>query len=85
MAGKSGFMKDAFILFAITLISGIALGGVYEVTKGRLNRPQLKLTTRHTGEYSRRRHLLKRLQTLTWRHATRSLPHRISAVWALRR
>lgn len=34
MAGKSGFMKDALILFAITLISGIALGGVYEVTKG---------------------------------------------------
>lgn len=26
-------MKDAFILFAITLISGLALGGVYEVTK----------------------------------------------------
>jgi len=34
MAGKSGFVKDALILFAITLISGIALGGVYEVTKG---------------------------------------------------
>lgn len=33
MAGKSGFMKDALILFAITLISGIALGAVYEVTK----------------------------------------------------
>ncbi|MDD6074776.1 MAG: FMN-binding protein [Otoolea sp.] len=34
MAGKSGFMKDAFTLFAITLISGVALGAVYEVTKG---------------------------------------------------
>lgn len=34
MAGKSGFMKDALILFAITLISGVALGAVYEVTKG---------------------------------------------------
>lgn len=33
MAGKSGFMKDAFTLFAITLISGVALGAVYEVTK----------------------------------------------------
>lgn len=33
MAGKSGFMKDALILFAITLISGVALGAVYEVTK----------------------------------------------------
>lgn len=34
MAGKSGFMKDALILFAITLVSGVALGGVYQVTKG---------------------------------------------------
>ena len=34
MAGKSGFMKDAVTLFAITLISGVALGAVYEVTKG---------------------------------------------------
>lgn len=33
MAKKSGLMKDALILFAITLISGVALGGVYEVTK----------------------------------------------------
>ena len=30
---KGGFMKDALILFAITLISGICLGGVYEITK----------------------------------------------------
>lgn len=30
---KSGFMKDAVILFAITLISGLVLGGVYQVTK----------------------------------------------------
>lgn len=30
---KSGFMKDALILFAITLISGFLLGGVYQVTK----------------------------------------------------
>ena len=34
MAGKSGFVKDAMTLFAITLIAGVALGGVYEVTKG---------------------------------------------------
>lgn len=33
MAGKFGFMKDALILFAITLIAGVALGAVYEVTK----------------------------------------------------
>lgn len=30
---KAGFMKDAFILFAITLIAGLLLGGVYEMTK----------------------------------------------------
>lgn len=30
---KAGFMKDAFILFAITLVAGAALGGVYQVTK----------------------------------------------------
>lgn len=85
MAGKSGFMKDAFILFAITLISGIALGGVYEVTKGPIEQATIEANNKTYREYSRRRHLLKRLQTLTWRHATRSLPHRISAVWALRR
>lgn len=33
MAKESGFVKDALILFAITLISGVALGGVYEITK----------------------------------------------------
>lgn len=30
---KGGFMKDAVILFVITLIAGICLGGVYTVTK----------------------------------------------------
>ena len=30
---KSGFMKDAVILFAITLVSGFLLGGVYQLTK----------------------------------------------------
>lgn len=30
---KSGFMKDALILFVITLVSGALLGGVYEMTK----------------------------------------------------
>ena len=31
---KDSFMKDALILFAITLVAGICLGGVYEITKG---------------------------------------------------
>lgn len=30
---KGGFMKDALILFAITLISGLLLGAVYQITK----------------------------------------------------
>ncbi len=30
---KGGFMKDALILFAITLVAGACLGGVYEMTK----------------------------------------------------
>lgn len=30
---KAGFMKDALILFVITLIAGVCLGGVYEMTK----------------------------------------------------
>lgn len=41
MAGKSGFMKDALILFAITLISGVALGAVYEVTKEPIIQAQI--------------------------------------------
>ena len=32
-ASKSGFMKDALILFAITLVSGLCLGFVYDLTK----------------------------------------------------
>ena len=46
MAGKSGFMKDAFTLFAITLISGIALGGVYEVTKGPIEQATIEANNR---------------------------------------
>ncbi len=33
MASKSGFMKDALVLFAITLVSGLCLGVVYDITK----------------------------------------------------
>lgn len=33
MKKQSGFVKDAIILFAITLISGLVLGFVYDVTK----------------------------------------------------
>ena len=31
---KGGFMKDALILFAITLVAGACPGGAYEITKG---------------------------------------------------
>lgn len=33
MKKQSGFIKDAIILFAITLISGLILGFVYDITK----------------------------------------------------
>lgn len=46
MAGKSGFMKDALVLFAITLISGVALGGVYEVTKGPIEQATIEANNR---------------------------------------
>ena len=48
---KGGFMKDAVILCAITLVAGACLGGVYEMTKDP------------TVPYSRMR-LVLRLQTL---------------------
>ncbi len=38
---KGGFMKDALILFAITLIAGACLGGVYEITRGPIEAAEL--------------------------------------------
>ncbi len=38
---KLGFLKDALILFAITLVAGACLGGVYEVTKGPIAQANL--------------------------------------------
>lgn len=38
---KGGFMKDALILFVITLIAGACLGGVYEITKGPIEAAQI--------------------------------------------
>lgn len=39
---KGGFMKDALILFAITLVAGACLGGVYEITKEPIRQAELK-------------------------------------------
>lgn len=39
---KGGFMKDALILFAITLISGLLLGAVYQITKVPIQMAQAK-------------------------------------------
>ncbi len=39
---KLGFMKDALILFAITLVAGACLGGVYTVTKEPIAAAQLE-------------------------------------------
>lgn len=38
---KGGFMKDAMILFAITLVAGACLGGAYEITKGPIEAAEL--------------------------------------------
>ncbi|MEG2349286.1 MAG: RnfABCDGE type electron transport complex subunit G [Hungatella sp.] len=38
---KGGFMKDALILFAITLISGTLLGAVYSVTKDPIEKASM--------------------------------------------
>ena len=38
---KGGFMKDALILFAITLVAGACLGGVYEITKAPIEAANL--------------------------------------------
>lgn len=39
---KAGFMKDAFVLFLITLFAGFALGGVYQITKAPIAEATLK-------------------------------------------
>ena len=39
---KGGFMKDALILFAITLVAGACLGGVYEITKAPIAAAELE-------------------------------------------
>lgn len=38
---KGGFMKDALILFAITLVAGACLGGAYEITRGPIEAAEL--------------------------------------------
>lgn len=38
---KGGFVKDAMILFAITLVAGACLGGAYEITKGPIEAAEL--------------------------------------------
>lgn len=46
MAGKSGFMKDALVLFAITLVSGLCLGFVYDITKGPIEQATIDKNNR---------------------------------------
>lgn len=46
MASKSGFMKDALVLFAITLVSGLCLGVVYDITKGPIEQATIEKNNR---------------------------------------
>ena len=47
---KGGFMKDAWILFAITLISGLLLGAVYQITKVPVSYTHLDVYKRQEQE-----------------------------------
>lgn len=42
MAASKAFMKDALILFVITLVSGICLGFVYDITKGPIEQATIE-------------------------------------------
>ena len=46
MASKSGFMKDALVLFAITLVSGLCLGLVYDIPKGPIEQATIDKNNR---------------------------------------
>mgnify|MGYP000450113367 CR=1 FL=1 len=50
---KGGFMKDAVILCAITLVAGACLGGVYEMTKAPIDAANLAAKGQLTVPYSR--------------------------------
>lgn len=39
---KGGYMRDALVLFVITLISGLLLGGAYQITKEPIAQADLK-------------------------------------------
>ena len=60
---KGGFMKDAVILCAITLVAGACLGGVYEMTKDPIAAANQAAKEAAYRTYSRMR-LVLRLQTL---------------------
>lgn len=71
-ASKSGFMKDALILFAITLVSGLCLGFVYELTKDPIAQATIEANNRTYREVllplpNSRRWRAPRNRSLSWR------------------
>ena len=62
-ASKSGFMKDALILFAITLVSGLCLGVVYDVTKAPIEGLYIIDPTVHGDSRGYHRSQQRNLQT----------------------
>ena len=64
MASKSGFMKDALVLFAITLVSGLCLGFVYDITRVRLSRQLLIKTTEPIRKCFQQQVLLQKWKVL---------------------
>ena len=70
---KAGFMKDALILFVITLVSGCLLGGVYQVTKEPIEKATIAANNR---QYLTRLSHLNRMMPLQprSRDATQTWP-----------
>ena len=55
-------IKNTIILTIITLVSGVALGAVYEITKAPIANAQERQSRKHTNRYSR-----MRIPLMPWR------------------
>ena len=79
---KAGFMKDALILFVITLVSGCLLGGVYQVTKEPIEKATIAANNKAYKAVFKRPSHLNRMMPLQprSRDATQTWPAWILAV-----
>ena len=80
---KGGFMKDALILFAITLVAGACLGGVYGVTKEPIAIAEQKAKETAFRPFCRTRHpliLMRMMRVVSGRQQTGILPEWVLAM-----